>query len=62
MLRRDNGLDWYDVEYVRRQNLAFKLFAEYFNLRVYEIDFDQSWTDQQEEVLQIIVNIYNSVH
>ncbi|CAK1579814.1 unnamed protein product [Parnassius mnemosyne] len=54
MRKRGNGLDWLSVEYVRRQNQVFKIFAEQFGLPVYELDLAKSWTDQQDEIVKFL--------
>lgn len=54
MARRNNGLDLVTEDYVRRQNEAFRIWAEVFGYRTYTLDTTVSMDLQQDAILAIL--------
>lgn len=58
MVRRGNGLDWLDAEYVRRQNRVFKIWARVMGYSTYTVDHTKDLDRQQLEIEYIIRDMF----
>ncbi|AKN80773.1 hypothetical protein [Diatraea saccharalis granulovirus] len=57
MLLRNNGIDWLDPEYVRRQTKVYKIWARVMNYDVVYIDFTKNITEQQDFIITKLINL-----
>lgn len=55
MINRSNGIDICTVDFVKRQNIFFRIWAKFFNYPVYEVDLDKCLNKQQEEIIAILL-------
>lgn len=58
MRRRNNGIDIMTEEYVRRQNHVFRAWARFNNYVTFTIDFKKNLNAQQDELFEIILNVF----
>ncbi|UXX41826.1 nicotinamide riboside kinase [Psilogramma increta granulovirus] len=52
MTQRGNGIDWLDVEYVRRQCKVFTIWAQMMNYKIIYIDYTKNLYEQQTKICE----------
>ncbi|AER41487.1 hypothetical protein [Epinotia aporema granulovirus] len=60
MIKRGNGIDLLDENYVKRQNHVFEIWARIMNYRTYYVDYKRSLNEQQEEIRCILTEMFNN--
>lgn len=56
MMYRNNGIDIWSLEYVEAQKRVFSRFAEYFSLKVLEVDITSNMTKELERIYEEVKN------
>ena len=52
MTKRGNGIDWLDVEYVRRQCKVFTIWAQVMNYKIMYVDYTKNLDEQQTRICE----------
>lgn len=58
MVKRANGLDDYTVDYVKRQNRVFRVWACVMNYPTYVVDHSRDLDRQQEEIRLVLRDMF----
>nr|ANY57403.1 hypothetical protein PhopGVgp014 [Phthorimaea operculella granulovirus]QBH65849.1 hypothetical protein PhopGVgp014 [Phthorimaea operculella granulovirus]QBH66109.1 hypothetical protein PhopGVgp014 [Phthorimaea operculella granulovirus]QBH66239.1 hypothetical protein PhopGVgp014 [Phthorimaea operculella granulovirus]QBH66369.1 hypothetical protein PhopGVgp014 [Phthorimaea operculella granulovirus] len=58
MKKRNNGIDWMNVEYVKRQKRVFTIWAEVMDYNIVYIDYEKSLDRQQDMVVKMVEDIF----